>query len=159
MADKNTVPNLDKARSRLINAARLLVDAGCDPEKAEPITLGALADLGLRSVSPGVWVVAVEAFEQLALTVAAFDVRAEVLGVDTDVDGFGVETRITSDDWNEPLTVLGRAINSWLDYLIEYGLKHGGPIEVPLQVSMPAGFTIGDTAFLNRLSSFMDRVS
>ena len=154
MADKNTVPNI-KARSRLINAARLLADAGCDRGQANEITTGVLADLGLNAASVGSYAAGIDLFEHFAAVVKSYDVREAVAG-DTRWD---LASGLQNPDWSWAMTVLAESIIGRADHLIDYGVRHGAPLEVPLQCSMPAGFTLGDTAFLNRLSSFMDRVS
>jgi hypothetical protein len=141
--------NLDKRRSRLINAARLLVDAGNDQEQAASITLGALADLGLRSASPGRYVVALELFEQLAEVTDEFDLRERALGPWRSI----VENRVVSPCWGDALRVLAEAINDKLDFLLDYGIQHGRLEVVPSQsFHFDALFSPVDRVFLDSLS-------
>jgi hypothetical protein len=144
--------NLDKRRSRLINAARLLVDAGNDQEQAASITLGAIGDLGLRSASPGRYVVALELFEQLACVTAAFDIREQQLGPWTS----DVENRVVSPDWGDAERVLAEAINDKLDFLLDYGIQHGRLEVVPSQAfHFDALFSPVDRVFLDSLSKVL----
>jgi hypothetical protein len=145
--------NLDKRRSRLLNAARLLVDAGNDQEQAASITLGVMADLGLRSASPGRYVVALELFEQLACVTAAFDIREQQRGPWTS----DVENRVVSPDWGDAERVLAEAINDKLDFLLDYGIQHGRLEVVPSQgFHFDALFAPDDRALLDSISRVLE---
>jgi hypothetical protein len=121
--------NLDKRRSRLINAARLLVDAGSDQTKAAEITLGVIADLGLRSASPGKFDVACEIFEQLAVRTREFDSREALWGP----WGADVEVGVVAPYWDQAQCYLAETINGRLDFLLDYSRRHGVFETVPSQ--------------------------
>jgi hypothetical protein len=148
-----TLPNLDPRRCRLVNAARLAYDARHDSVQLSEITLTALADLGLRSVSPGKFDTALELFDQITVLAAAFDAEERLNGpwVSRDFE-HGLETGYVAATWTPIMTIIARSWNDIADYLLAFAARQV-PLEVPLQVSTPAaGFTERDAAFLQGLS-------
>jgi hypothetical protein len=143
------LPNLDKRRAALLNQARLLADAGGNVDQAHEITITAMASLGLRTVSLGRYVVALELFEQLAVITAAFDQREQIWGPWTN----DVECGVVSPDWDEAQRILAESINDRLTHLISYGEQHGVLETVPSQPFMlDALFAPDDRRLLDSIS-------
>jgi hypothetical protein len=141
--------NLDKRRSFLINQARLFNDCGQNFDQEFEIALGVLAQLGLRSASPGKFDAALTLFEGLASVVCSFDVREVALGPWRSE----VETGVVSPDWNEPLRILAESLNNRITHLLDYGIQHGRLEVVPSQgFHFDALFAPDDRALLDSIS-------